>query len=79
MDARHESGLFGKLLVALHEQLARLVIEGGLWEGHDEQAVDDLEDVRQGVLGLPVLLQRVNAYLARQGHIGVENLRQHVA
>jgi hypothetical protein len=79
VNAGHEPGLALIVCIALHEEPASLIIQGGLWEGHNEQAVHHLQHMAQGVLWLPVLFQSVDADLSSWGHIGVEDLGEEEA
>lgn len=69
-----------KLLIALHELSACLLVQGTLWKGHYQQALYNLEDMGKGPACLaPVLFESVHTNLARLGsHIRVEDLCQEV-
>lgn len=68
------------LLVILHEQLPCLLVQRTLGEGDDQEALDHLEYVVEGPgLGVPVLLQSVNADLPLLRYIGMEDFSQEVA
>ena len=74
MHARVQASAFGVLVVRLEKELGCLFIEGALGERHNEQATDDLQDVRDAMGGLPVALQGIDANLAGAGHVGVVDL-----
>lgn len=67
------------VVVVLEQKLARLLVEGGLGIGHDEQALDGQEDVLDAQIGLPIAFERVHADLAFGGHVRVEDLGEEVA
>ena len=73
-------GVAEEVLVVFHELSPGLLVERALRERNNEEALDDLEDVRQGPhLRVPVSLERVHADLARANcHIRVEDLRHKV-
>ena len=45
MNLGVDLGMLAKRVVVIHELTAGLLVQAGLWEGDDEQALDDLEDV----------------------------------
>lgn len=64
------------LFVVLHDELAGLLVERALGEGHYEETLDDLKDVVERPSGgVPILLERVDADLAFFGDVGMEDLR----
>jgi len=76
VEAGDQFGVLEVLLVVLHDELAGLLVERTLGEGHDQQALNHLQDVVEGPGGrVPVLLQRVHADLALLGYVGMEDLR----
>ena len=78
MHLRHDPRPPEELLVALHEELARLVVETRLGEGHDQQTADDLKDVLEG--GLREIV-KVSNQTSKQGlltHLGCPVLLQSI-
>ena len=51
-------------VVLLEQQLARLLVEGRLGVGDDQEALDHHEDVPDAHVGLPVFLQCVDTNLS---------------
>lgn len=45
MNLGVDLGMLAERVVVIHELTAGLLVQAGLWEGDDEQALDDLEDV----------------------------------
>jgi hypothetical protein len=74
------SGILREIFVALHELATGFFVETALWEGYDQQAFDDLEDVGQGpITRVPVLLQGVHTDLTTgYCNVRMENLSQEV-
>lgn len=74
-------GLLIERVVILHEFATCLFVETRLWEGDDEKAADDLENVLERPLGWrPVPLQCVYAnFTAVRRYVRVENLCHKVA
>ena len=69
-----------ELLIVLHELSACFLVERTLREGHDKEALDNLEDVGKGPPSLaPVLFKGVDTYLpSLGGYVRMENLGQEV-
>ena len=65
-------------LVILHKLSTSFLVQATLRKWHDQQALDDFEDVLQGPLRrVPVSLQGVNADVARRhSDVRMEYLRQ---
>jgi len=74
-------GVSEELIVVLHELSASFLIQTGLWEGNNQQALDHLEDVGERPASwIPVFLQSVDADLTRwYCHIGMEDLSDEIA
>ena len=80
MQLREQLGVFEVLVIVVHEHLASLLVERTFGEGHDEQALDDLQDVGdRPLLGVPVLLESVHTDLALFGYVGVEYFGDEIA
>lgn len=76
MNFGEDAGALGEGGEVVEDELARLVVEGGLGVGVDEEAADDGEDVADAQVRLPVLLQRIHTDLpTRRRHIGMEHLQ----
>lgn len=63
----------------LKQQLPRLLIERRLRIRHYEQALDSEQHMSDSQLIVPILLERVDANLARLCHIGMEDFGKEVA
>ena len=76
MDESVDAGMLAEAAIVVHELTAGFLIQTGLWEGHDQQTLNDLEDVLQRPLcRIPVPLERVHADFTRVlRHVRVENL-----
>mmetsp|Transcript_21514 Transcript_21514/g.57848 ORF Transcript_21514/g.57848 Transcript_21514/m.57848 type:complete len:305 (-) Transcript_21514:10-924(-) len=79
VNLAQEACLFRVLLVLLHEELSRVLIERRLGEGVDQQASDDLHNVSQRNVLLPVPLERVHAHLPRLRDVRMEDLCEEIA
>ena len=70
-----------ELVIALHEEAAGFLVERALGERHDEEALDNAENVsKTPLLRIPIPFESIDANVAGgSGHIRVEDLRQEVA
>jgi len=76
----YQAGLQKETIVVLHELFACLLVERALREGHDQEALDDLEDIAETpLLHVPVFLEGGHADVPRRAHVRVEDLGQEVA
>jgi hypothetical protein len=58
-------GISEKLLIAFHELTSSFLIQTTLREGHDQQALDDFENIgKRPITRVPILFQCVNTYLS---------------
>jgi hypothetical protein len=73
-------GISEEVIIAFHELTTSLFIQTALWEGHNQQAFDDFEDVRKGpITGVPIFLQGVHTDLSWwHCNIGMENFGKEV-
>ena len=53
------------LVIRLHEQFARFIVQAGLGKGHDEEASNHGQNVRKCGSRRPVLFERIDADSAR--------------
>lgn len=72
MHRRHQFGMLAIILVLFQQHLPRRLIQRGFRIRVDQETLDRDEDVRDPVLALPVLLERVHANLSRFRDVGVE-------
>ena len=67
------------LVVALHQQTSRVLVQGTFRKGHNQQTPNHREHVRDRVRAFPVFLERVDANRTRNGiHVGVVDLGEEV-
>ena len=74
VNASHESSMLAVVFVLLKQQLAGFFVKSRFRVGMDQQALDSKQNVANSQFGLPVLLQGVDANLALQRDVGVEDL-----
>ena len=75
----HHASPLGVEIVAVHEELAGLVVQARLGEGNDEEAADDREGVAKRHGFVPVLFEGVDADVAVRRHVRVVDLGQEEA
>lgn len=61
MNVRHQTSSFRILIVTFHKELSRFVIQTAFWEGVNQQASNNTQDVGEARVRSPILFQSVDA------------------
>lgn len=65
MNSSKYLGMTEEFIIRFHELSSSFFIQTALWEGHNQETLDDFKYMRKGpTAGIPVFLQRVHTDLS---------------